>query len=243
VARARLDEAHARAARAHVAGDRLAAGGGGQNGASIPPNRRERGRSQRGGAASGTKSETRLLLDTTSAGRRRRGGVRPETRDDPATILELPSGARYELLERIGAGGNGVVYRARELDGAYCRDVCIKRLTLLGFDATRELREEARLLARVRHANVASAPGDGEGAERRSVPRPRAGARPEPARVVRAWRWPRASRRRTPTWPIGSRCTSSAASCARSGRCSGRFPGSSTATSRPPTFSFQTKVR
>ncbi len=63
---------------------------------------------------------------------------------------------RYELLERIGAGGSGTVYRARELGSSFPKEVCVKRLSRLCDGAVRDLREEARLLARVRHANVAS---------------------------------------------------------------------------------------
>jgi serine/threonine protein kinase len=67
-------------------------------------------------------------------------------------------GARYRLLECIGRGATGGVYRARaESAFGEAREVCIKRLSgHMTPEAAREMREEARLLARVRHANVVS---------------------------------------------------------------------------------------
>jgi serine/threonine-protein kinase len=76
--------------------------------------------------------------------------------------IELPSGVRYELIERIGLGSAGAVYRAREVGAGFPREVCVKRLVVLGVETTRELREEARLLARLRHANVVSLLGMAE---------------------------------------------------------------------------------
>jgi serine/threonine-protein kinase len=69
---------------------------------------------------------------------------------------------RYELHERIGRGAAGAVYRAREIGQGFAREVCVKRLTFVDPDQARALREEARLLARVRHANVVSMLGVGE---------------------------------------------------------------------------------
>ena len=72
-------------------------------------------------------------------------------------------GGRYELLERIGRGGTGDVYRARDLLHGVDREVCVKRLSgLVGAEHASSLREEARLLARVRHANVVSLFDSGE---------------------------------------------------------------------------------
>ncbi len=64
---------------------------------------------------------------------------------------------RYELVERIGRGASGDVWRAIDHGFGLMRDVCIKRLAP-GLDAehVHELRAEAALLARVRHANVVS---------------------------------------------------------------------------------------
>jgi serine/threonine protein kinase len=64
---------------------------------------------------------------------------------------------RYELLQRIGGGGFGDVYQARVVGGAIERRVCVKRLgDRIAPAQVRALREEARLLACVRHANVVS---------------------------------------------------------------------------------------
>src|SRR3954466_10108122 len=63
----------------------------------------------------------------------------------------------YEIVEQLGAGGMGVVYRAR--DARLQRDVAIKVLAfgMLGDDAARaRFRREALLLAKLNHPNVAT---------------------------------------------------------------------------------------
>ncbi len=63
----------------------------------------------------------------------------------------------YEILEPLGAGGMGEVYRAR--DKTLKRDVAIKVLPEeLGADPDRlaRLRREAHLLAALNHANIAT---------------------------------------------------------------------------------------
>jgi eukaryotic-like serine/threonine-protein kinase len=63
----------------------------------------------------------------------------------------------YELLERLGGGGSGEVHLARVVGGGLDRRVCIKRLAgSVSREDAALLREEARLLASVRHANVVS---------------------------------------------------------------------------------------
>ncbi len=65
--------------------------------------------------------------------------------------------AHYRLLEMIGAGGMGVVYRAH--DEQLDRDVAVKVLpagTLADDDARRRFRKEALLLARLNHPNIAT---------------------------------------------------------------------------------------
>jgi serine/threonine-protein kinase len=70
---------------------------------------------------------------------------------------------RYELLERIGRGAVGDVHRAREHVEGFVREVCIKRLVAaVAEEQAACLREEARVLAGVRHANVVSLLGAGE---------------------------------------------------------------------------------
>lgn len=64
---------------------------------------------------------------------------------------------RYQLVERIGRGGSGEVWRAIDMAHGFGRVVCIKRLLVgLSEDHGRELADEARLLANFRHANVVS---------------------------------------------------------------------------------------
>ncbi len=71
-------------------------------------------------------------------------------RRTPAPVLD-----RYVLLERIGAGGLGVVFRAYDPD--LDRQVALKLLRLRDADARPEasdLLDEARLMAQVSHPNV-----------------------------------------------------------------------------------------
>jgi serine/threonine-protein kinase len=71
--------------------------------------------------------------------------------------LRRALGDDYELLEELGSGGFGRVYRARDL--ALERDVAIKVLhPALTADpaATERFRREAQLAARLRHPNVVS---------------------------------------------------------------------------------------
>ena len=70
----------------------------------------------------------------------------------PAT---LPSHARYRIIERIGGGGMGVVYRAR--DGRLDRDIALKFLSPhLSADETAKRRflVEARAAAAIEHPNI-----------------------------------------------------------------------------------------
>jgi serine/threonine-protein kinase len=73
----------------------------------------------------------------------------------------------YELLERLGSGGSGEVHLARVVGGGLERRVCIKRLAgSVPMEQASVLREEARVLASVRHANVVSLLGFAEDDER-----------------------------------------------------------------------------
>lgn len=64
------------------------------------------------------------------------------------------SGTRYEILEEIGRGGMGTVYRA--LDAVLGRDVALKVLTLSEADPADadRLRREARVVALLEHPGI-----------------------------------------------------------------------------------------
>jgi serine/threonine-protein kinase len=69
----------------------------------------------------------------------------------------------YELGRRLGGGASGEVFLARARGGGIERFVCVKRLaTVLEEEEAAALREEARLLSSVRHANVVSLLAFGE---------------------------------------------------------------------------------
>jgi serine/threonine protein kinase/tetratricopeptide (TPR) repeat protein len=64
---------------------------------------------------------------------------------------------RYEIVEQLGAGGMGEVYRAR--DARLNRDVAVKVLGSTAFaseDARSRFRQEAQALSRLNHPNIAS---------------------------------------------------------------------------------------
>jgi len=72
-------------------------------------------------------------------------------------LRALPRAERYVLLERLGRGGAAEAWRARREGGLLVEEVCVKRpLFSLSGEQRRALVEEARLLSRVRHANVVS---------------------------------------------------------------------------------------
>ena len=61
----------------------------------------------------------------------------------------------YVLVRPLGRGGTAETWLARREGGLFPEEVCIKRsLRHLNRDERRALLEEARLLARIRHANV-----------------------------------------------------------------------------------------
>ena len=95
--------------------------------------------------------------------------TRPSIACARSTIGRSFAGSRYELLEEIGRGGMGLVFRGRdrELD----REVAIK-VTAWSTDADAErLRAEARTLARLEH------PGHRPRARRRTPRRTAASSR------------------------------------------------------------------
>jgi hypothetical protein len=60
---------------------------------------------------------------------------------------------RFELTQRLGAGGMGIVYRAK--DSFLHRDVAIKTVTRLSEDVAERLIVEARTMAALSHGNMA----------------------------------------------------------------------------------------
>ena len=103
------------------------------------------------------------LVFGTSAGRDRTTGTASRPRPLPASqVLELDLSdpeqrefGDYELVERLGAGGMGVVYRARQksLD----REVAVKLLSAgpwASTDFVERFRREARSAARLEHPNI-----------------------------------------------------------------------------------------
>jgi formylglycine-generating enzyme required for sulfatase activity/dienelactone hydrolase len=78
-------------------------------------------------------------------------------------VAEGTSLGRYTILEPLGAGGMGVVYRAR--DERLERVVAIKVLTpgvLVGEEMRRQFRKEALALAKLNHAHIAAVYDVGE---------------------------------------------------------------------------------
>jgi serine/threonine-protein kinase len=65
---------------------------------------------------------------------------------------QLVCDGRYEILETLGRGGMGVVYKARSV--SLKREVAIKMLTHIDEDLMRRLTSEAQLLAKIHHPAV-----------------------------------------------------------------------------------------
>ena len=81
---------------------------------------------------------------------------RPQALAEQGTIVTEPNLGRYQIAEQIGAGGMGVVYRAR--DQRLDRDVAVKVLpsgSLADQVSRSRFRKEALALSRLTHPNIA----------------------------------------------------------------------------------------
>lgn len=75
-----------------------------------------------------------------------------------ADLGEAPIDQRvgpYRLLERIGQGGMGEVFRARRVDGAFEKDVAIKRIWAGHAPLAARFVRERQMLARLQHPHIA----------------------------------------------------------------------------------------
>ncbi len=77
----------------------------------------------------------------------------------PPPVVAGAPGTRcgpYELVELIGRGGMGSVWRARRVDGQFDSEVAIKLLggALLDAGAARRFRREGEILAKLQHPNI-----------------------------------------------------------------------------------------
>ncbi|MDP6579690.1 MAG: serine/threonine-protein kinase [Vicinamibacterales bacterium] len=84
------------------------------------------------------------------------GGVDPDEPAERDAAADVPRQIdRYQILERVGEGGMGVVYRAR--DPVLDRDVAIKSMQVdfgVDEDARARFQQEARAAARLQHPNI-----------------------------------------------------------------------------------------
>ncbi len=108
----------------------------------------------------GMRHEVRAMLEAHGAGEsspleRRLLADDAAEADDPRIGTDL---GPYRLLDVLGRGGMGVVYRAERRDDEYQQEVAIKMLRTgwLGSDALDRFRLERQLLARLQHPNVAT---------------------------------------------------------------------------------------
>lgn len=74
----------------------------------------------------------------------------------PARTLAPPQIGPYRLLDCLGSGAMGVVYRARRVDGLYAKDVALKRVRVPDADLARRLVRERQILGALAHPGIAS---------------------------------------------------------------------------------------
>jgi serine/threonine protein kinase len=99
------------------------------------------------------------LLASSAAAENNPGWSEPAILKVARTSAEAdePALDRYRLLERIGAGGMGVVYRAVRSDDAFSKEVAIKVVQWAAGDETvlQRFRTERQILANLEHPNIA----------------------------------------------------------------------------------------
>jgi eukaryotic-like serine/threonine-protein kinase len=77
---------------------------------------------------------------------------------DPVNAASLPQGARlgaYRILELIGRGGMGEVYRAERADGMFEQQVALKLMQPQVAQHAARFQAERQILARLEHPNIA----------------------------------------------------------------------------------------
>ncbi len=98
--------------------------------------------------------QVQLLLEATIVSTQSAHAVEPTS--TPATPPPECFGP-YRLLDKIGAGGMGTVYRAERIDGTFSRTVAIKIVNggLLSDLLLARFRNEREILAKMQHPNIA----------------------------------------------------------------------------------------
>jgi len=85
------------------------------------------------------------------------GGFPPLEPDDGPVPTSGQTVDRYRLVDEIGTGGMGVVFRAERADGSFERPVAVKllRRLIVSPDAEKRFRAERQVLAGLDHPNIA----------------------------------------------------------------------------------------
>jgi tRNA A-37 threonylcarbamoyl transferase component Bud32 len=94
----------------------------------------------------------RKLRATIEADRSREDSTEKERRESPASRSDLAAQQRYEILNKLGRGGMGVVYKAR--DTRLERDVAIKVLRTTSTEEAARLAQEAKAAATLNHPGI-----------------------------------------------------------------------------------------
>src|SRR3990172_2883126 len=82
-----------------------------------------------------------------------RAGVKLDDLEEEGPLPELKQGSsRYEVLEKLGEGGMGIVYLVYDQD--LKRRVALKMIGKLGADRTRRFLEEAQVLGQLQHPSI-----------------------------------------------------------------------------------------